>query len=297
MYRLLITLNCIFLFTFSIQAQTISDSNLTKVQGNVYIYQGKGGNIGLNIGTDGIFMIDDQFATETEQLLSEVKKVSTKPIEFLVNTHHHGDHTGGNANMNSNGTLIFSHDNVRSRLESMKNEEGFDAKTLPIITFSSEMNFHYNGEKIRVFHMHNAHTDGDAMVYFPKSNVLHTGDIFFNGKYPYIDIENGGTVDGTLNALKRVLEEVINEDTKIIPGHGPVGSKKDVDLAAEMLSFIEGRINYHYLDKKTIEEVLSMTDITSQFDDLGYGNGYITREKFIRMLYAEAEKKHNKQKF
>lgn len=289
MYRNISLLICILIISFASEAQTNSNSGLNKVHGNIYVYQGEGGNIGLSIGNDGVFMIDDQFATETESILNEVNKITKKPIEFLVNTHHHGDHTGGNANMKGNGTLVFSHDNVRSRLEAMKSEENFDAAKLPIITFSDEMNFYYNDEKIHVFHVHNAHTDGDAMVYFTKSNVLHTGDVFFNGKYPYIDLENGGTVQGYIEALKHIKANVLNAETKIIPGHGPVGTIKDVEYSIDMLNFLRDRIHYYVVANKSVEEVIEMKEFAENFDAKGYGEGYISTEKMIRTLYTDAQ--------
>lgn len=260
----------------------------------IYMLQGKGGNIGLSFGTDGVFMIDDQYAEGFEQVQKDIKSISNKPVQFLVNTHFHGDHTGANAALAETGTIIFSQENVRTRLLGIIAAEKTKVpqEILPVITFSEDLTFHYNNEKIYVFHVHNAHTDGDAMVYFTDSNVLHTGDVFFNGKYPYIDIENGGSLNGYLAGIDKALL-VINEDTKIMPGHGNVGTYKDLQKAANMLSIVYKRVTMNYINKKTEEEIAKMTDLTTEYDAQGYGSGFISTEAFLRMLYKEVEKERS----
>lgn len=270
------------------------NTKLIKVSNNIYMLQGKGGNIGLSFGNDGVFMIDDQFAEHIGQIQEEIKTISEKPVEFLVNTHFHADHTGANAVMAETGTVIFSHDNVRVRLQEViaNEKKKMPQEILPMITFSEDMTFYYNGEKIYVFHLHNAHTDGDAMVYFTDSNVLHTGDIFFNGKYPYIDTVNGGSIEGVVNALSKA-QMVINQDTKIIPGHGDVGSYSDLQKTMDMLSNTYKRVTMHYINKKTEEEVAKMKDITKAYDDVGFGNGFISTEAYLKMLYSEVAKERS----
>lgn len=260
----------------------------------IYMLQGKGGNIGLSFGTDGVFMIDDQYAEGFEQVQKDIKSISNKPVQFLVNTHFHGDHTGANAALAETGTIIFSQENVRTRLLGIIAAEKTKVpeEILPVVTFSEDLTFHFNGEKIYVFHVHNAHTDGDAMVYFTDSNVLHTGDVFFNGKYPYIDIENGGSLNGYLAGIEKALL-VINEDTKIMPGHGNVGTYKDLQKAANMLSIVYKRVTMNYINKKTEEEIAKMTDLTTEYDAQGYGSGFISTEAFLRMLYKEVEKERS----
>jgi glyoxylase-like metal-dependent hydrolase (beta-lactamase superfamily II) len=270
------------------------NTKLIKVNNKIYMLQGKGGNIGLSFGNDGIFMIDDQYAEGIEQIQKDIKTISKNPIQFLVNTHFHGDHTGGNAVLAQQGTIIFSQENVRARLQGMIAEEKkkIPQEILPVVTFSEDLTFHYNGEKIYVFHVHNAHTDGDAMVYFTDSNVLHTGDVFFNGKYPFIDTDNGGSIQGYIDGIGKALL-LINEDTKIIPGHGDVGTYKDLQKASYMLSIIYKRVTTHYINKKTEEEVAQMKDITKEFDDLGYGDAFISREAFLRTVYKEVAKERS----
>ena len=158
------------------------------------------------------------------------------------------------------------------------------------MTFNRKITFHYNGEDIEVFHVANAHTDGDALVYFKKSNVLHTGDVFFKGRYPYIDTNSGGDLFGYIEALEQVLAN-INENTLIIPGHGDVATFNDLRATIAMLSIVMKRVSFHYLNKKTLEQVLAMPEITEQYDAKGFGDYYISTEKFIRMVYAEVKEK------
>ncbi|MDC7999431.1 MBL fold metallo-hydrolase [Aequorivita todarodis] len=284
-------LNTAFLFfVLTAFAQTDTgekiNTKLVKVSNKIYMLQGNGGNIGLSFGNDGVFMIDDQFAEDIEEIQKQIKKMSDKPVRFLVNTHFHGDHTGGNAAMAQTGAVIFSQENVRKRLQGMiqRDTKKIPEEALPVVTFSEDLTFHYNGEKIYVFHVHNAHTDGDAMVYFTSSNVLHTGDVFFNGKYPFIDIENGGSLKGSIEALGKA-RLIINEDTKIIPGHGNLGTYKDLQKTENMLSVVYKRVYANYLNKKTEDEVAKMTDITKEYDAEGYGTGFISTEAFLRMIY------------
>jgi glyoxylase-like metal-dependent hydrolase (beta-lactamase superfamily II) len=263
-----------------------TNTKLVKINNKIYMLQGKGGNIGLNFGNDGVFMVDDQFADDFEEIQKQIKKVSDKPVRFLVNTHFHGDHTGGNAAMAKTGAVIFSQENVRDRLKAMiqRDSKTISQEALPIVTFAEDLTFHINGEKVYVFHVHHAHTDGDAMVYFTDSNVLHTGDVFFNGKYPFIDLDNGGSLEGTIEAIGKALM-LINEDTKIIPGHGNLGSYKDLQEAENVLSIVFKRVYSQYVNKKTEEEIVKMTDLTTEFDAKGYGDGFINTEDFLRMVY------------
>ncbi|MDN3723380.1 MBL fold metallo-hydrolase [Aequorivita sp. SDUM287046] len=289
-----------FLFLIAINSYAQTDTGekasnkLIKVSNKIYMMQGNGGNIGLSVGNDGVFMIDDQFAEEIEQIQKDIKKISDKPVRFLVNTHFHGDHTGGNAGMAKSGTVLFSHENVRKRLlEVMRKEtKKMPEDALPLVTFSEDLTFHFNGEKIYVFHVHNAHTDGDAMIYFTDSNVLHTGDVFFNGKYPFIDEQNGGSLMGNISAMEKALN-IINEDTKIIPGHGNIATFKDLQTGTNMLTTVYKRVYTHYANKKSEEEVAKMTDITQEYDAKGYGSGFISTDAFLRMVYKNVAEERN----
>ena len=280
------------LFTaFYSYAQKEDSSQLIEVTSSIYMIKGQGGNIGLCIGDEGIFMIDDQYEKGIEDVIQKVKSLNNGPIKYLVNTHHHGDHTGGNNTLAKNGTTIFSHKNVRKRLidaDKSSTENDRDYK-LPIITFSEDMTFYYNDEQIMVFHVHQAHTDGDALVYFSKSNVIHTGDTFFNGKYPFIDLNNGGSVKGVIGALKKVTM-IADEDTKIIPGHGELASLKEVNFTIEMLSDLWDQVYKQYKLQKTEDEVVAMKNITSKYDANNYGTGFISTERMIRTIYKDVAK-------
>ncbi|MEZ4777806.1 MAG: MBL fold metallo-hydrolase [Flavobacteriaceae bacterium] len=302
-----------------------------KVADSIYMLKGKGGNMGLCFGNDGAFMIDDQFAEGTDAILTTVGFFTKKPVQFLINTHHHGDHTGGNENMLQKGTVIFAHENVRKRLimeASKKIQDSIDkvfeknlekfkkdganeeraelsakrtvselentivlSNNLPMITFADDLTFHFNGEKIFVFHVHNAHTDGDSMVYFTDSNVLHTGDVFVSNLYPFIDIANGGSIKGYKEALSKILM-VANEDTKIIPGHGEIASLQDVKYTQSMVEFLHSRIAYHFLEKKSKAQIKAL-NLTKDFDAKGFGSGFISSEKFFDVLYDDVERTYS----
>lgn len=252
----------------------------TKLSDNVYMLVGQGGNIGVSVGDDGVFIIDDQFEQLTPKLLEAIRTLSDKPLQFLVNTHYHGDHTGGNENMAKQGTKIIAHENVRKRL--VDGEKPKDA--LPIITFNDRVNVHMNGEDVNVHHVEHAHTDGDAMLFFAKSNVLHTGDTYFHKRYPYIDVKSGGSIDGYIKAVKKGLT-LINDDTKIIPGHGPVSNKEEYQSFLTMLETLRKNVQAEIENGKTEDEVVANTAITKEYDDLGYAWNFINSERIRRTIY------------
>lgn len=257
-----------------------------KLSDNIYMLEGRGGNIGLSVGEDGIVMIDSQFATLSEKILAAIKKLSDKDIKFLVNTHHHGDHTGGNANISKLGTQIVAHDNVRKRVKA--NAKQSDA-SLPIITFNDKLSIHINGEQALIFHIENAHTDGDAILYFTKNNVLHTGDTYFNGRYPYIDLKSGGSVDGYINAVKSAMI-FVDDETKIIPGHGKLSNKAEYQTFLKMLETIKANVLAEIKKGKTEDEIVANTSITKTYDDLDYGCCFISSEKIRRTFYKSLKK-------
>lgn len=232
------------------------------VNENIYMLLGRGGNIGISVGKDGVFMIDDQFAALTPKIIEAVKTISDKPVKFLVNTHYHGDHAGGNTNFEKEGALIVAHDNVRKRLK--EDEKNTDQSGLPIITFDNKIQLHLNGDDIMVVHVHNAHTDGDALIYFPQSNVLHTGDTFFNGMFPYIDLKSGGSVAGDIEAAKTGLM-LINAETKIIPGHGPLANYEDYKKYGEMLQGIQANIVTAIKSGKSRGAILADESLTKNY--------------------------------
>lgn len=252
----------------------------TKLSDNVYMLVGQGGNIGVSVGDDGVFIIDDQFEQLTPKILEAIRTLSDKPLQFLVNTHYHGDHTGGNENMAKQGIKIIAHENVRKRL--VDGEKPKDA--LPIITFNDRVNVHMNGEDVNVHHVEHAHTDGDAMLFFSKSNVLHTGDTYFHKRYPYIDVKSGGSIDGYIKAVKKGLT-LINDNTKIIPGHGPVSNKEEYQSFLTMLETLRKNVQAEIENGKTEDEVAANAGITKEYDDLGYAWNFINSERIRRTIY------------
>lgn len=252
---------------------------IEKVTDNLYMLVGAGGNIGISTGEDGVFMVDDQFAPLSEKIQAAISTLSDKPVKFLMNTHFHGDHTGGNANFEAKGAMIVAQDNVRKRLAENKTEG------LPVITFSDDATFYMNGNDIFLTHVHNAHTDGDALVYFAQSNVLHTGDTFFNGRFPYIDIKRGGSLAGDIAAAKKGLM-IINEDTKVIPGHGSLATKANYQAYHDMLVGIYKNVFQAIENGKSEDEVAAMESLTSQWlTDAQVEDQFINGEKMRRTAY------------
>lgn len=273
---------CLFFFmTSTIYSQTNEVTiETTKLSDKVYMLVGQGGNIGVSAGDDGVFVIDDQFARLTPKILEAIRAISDKPLQFLVNTHYHGDHTGGNENMAKQGIKIIAHENVRKRLIDGENS----TEALPIITFNDRVNVHMNGEDVNVYHVEHAHTDGDALLYFSKSNVLHTGDTYFKNRYPFIDVKSGGGIDGYINAVKKGLS-LIDDNTKIIPGHGSVSKKEEYQSFLTMLETLRTNVQNEIDKGKTEDEVAANTAITKQYDDLDYGSGFINSERIKRAIY------------
>lgn len=259
----------------------------TKLSDHTYMLEGAGGNIGISIGDDGVFVIDDQFAPLSEKILTAIKALSDKPLTFLVNTHFHGDHSGGNENMTKAGATIIAHDNVKKRMEAKQRDGSFKSKeALPVITFNDKLNITINDESVAIFHVANAHTDGDALLYFTESNVLHTGDTYFNGRYPYIDLNSDGSVNGYIEAVKRGLM-VIDEETKIIPGHGKLSNQEEYKDFLKMLETLRTNIQKAIDEGKTEDEVKADSSLTKTYDDLDYGSGFINSEK-IRVTFYKS---------
>ena len=265
-----------------------------KLADTVYMMTGSGGNLGLSVGEDAVFVIDDQFAPLTPKIQAAIAKLSSKPVKFVLNTHWHFDHTGGNENLGKAGAIIVAHENVRKRLSTEGFIEFFGMKTkpepqiaLPVVTFTRDISFHLNGDELVVTHAPRAHTDGDSMVRFGKSNVVHMGDTFFNKLYPFIDTSSGGTVAGVLAAADGVLKTA-GDDTKIIPGHGPLASKADLKAYRDMLAAISGNIRGQIKAGKTLEQVIASKP-TAKYDAV-WGKGFLAPEKFVEMVYRNLKK-------
>ncbi|MEX0297914.1 MAG: MBL fold metallo-hydrolase [Kordiimonas sp.] len=231
------------------------------LRGNLHVLYGAGGNIGVSAGESGVFIIDDQFAPLTDRIKAAIAEISDQPIRFVVNTHYHFDHTGGNENFGKDNSIIVAHDNVRLRLSKGAFIKAFNNTmdpqpevALPVVTFNDEMSLHLNGEEARFIHAENAHTDGDSIIHFRGTNLFHMGDIFFNQSYPFIDVGNGGSIDGVIRAVKSVLK-LADEETIVIPGHGPVTDKAGLKDYLDMLEGTRAIIAEMKADGKTVEEI------------------------------------------
>lgn len=269
MQKLLPCLTVLFLPITAV-AQDFDDVEITihPVSGSVSYIEGRGGNIGLFTGEDGVFLIDDQYAPLTDRIVAAIRRVSDEPIRFLVNTHMHPDHTGGNENFGRMGTMIFGHDNVRSQMAIA----GY-AEDPPLITYSDDITFHINGEAVHVFKVANAHTNGDSFIKFMGSNVVHTGDVYRTTTYPYIDMANGGSYLGTIEALNTLLA-VCDDDTKVIPGHGGVSNATEVRAFRDMLIVIRDRVAAAIRDGMSLEQVQG-AGLTAEYDERWAGSGRI----------------------
>jgi glyoxylase-like metal-dependent hydrolase (beta-lactamase superfamily II) len=242
-----------------------------------------GGNIGLSVGRDGVVMIDDSMPPMLDIMKEAVQGVTTAPVDFLINTHLHGDHIGNNASLSALGAHIVAHDNLRKRLLDPDREGGPAADAaLPVLTFSKDMHFHLNGEDAYVFHVPRAHTDGDLVIHFTGANVIHTGDVMFNGMFPFIDIENGGSVTGYIAAQEAVLA-LADAQTRIMPGHGSLASKKDLERDLAMLKDAHAQIGQLLAAGKSEDEVVALNPL--QKYDADYSWSFFDTQKMTRQVY------------
>jgi cyclase len=259
------------------------------LRGNVSVLFGSGGNIGVLVAPDGVLLIDDQFAPLTPKILAAVKALSNAPIRLVLNTHWHGDHVGGNENLGKAGAVIVAQDNVRKRMA-----EGMDTPNrkaapapgaaLPIVTFTKDETIHLGGETVRALHVENAHTDGDVIVRFEKANVVHMGDTFFNGRYPIIDLDSGGSIDGMIAAVDRA-QSWIDDQTKVVPGHGPVSDLAGLKEYRAMLAGIRDAIGAQVKAKKTLAEIQASKP--TQPYDAKYGAGDTKPDRFVEVVYND----------
>lgn len=261
----------------------------TKVADGVYMLEGAGGNIGLSVGEDGVVVIDDEFAPLTPKIQAAIAAITPKPIKFVLNTHWHGDHVGGNENLATAGAVIVAHDNVRKRMsvgqfmELMKTQvPPAPPKALPVVTFSTDVTLHLNGEDLHVVYMGPAHTDGDAIVVFPKSKVVHMGDCFMTISYPFVDLGSGGNFDGFVTVADRVLG-MIDSSFKIIPGHGVVAGKADLKGWHDMLATIRARVKKQADAGKTLDAIQKQK-ITAEWDEK-WGKAFIKPDQIIEFAF------------
>ena len=261
-----------------------------KLGDTLYMLMGEGGNIGVSAGADGVYLIDDQYAPLSEKIMAAVKVISDKPVKYVINTHWHGDHTGGNENFGKAGATIIAHEAVRARMEKGGELAAFKmvvppaaAGALPVITFSDKAALHLNGETSNLIHVDPAHTDGDTIIHWPAANIIHTGDTFVNGFFPFVDISSGGRLDGIIKSADMVLA-LADDKTKIIPGHGPLATKADLARFRAMLATVRERVTAAKAAGKTAEEWAASKPLADL--DADWGKGFLPLDKFTQIVFG-----------
>jgi glyoxylase-like metal-dependent hydrolase (beta-lactamase superfamily II) len=279
----------LFFFLFpatTVIAQNFDTINIstTKVRGAVYMLEGYGGNIGVLSGNDGLVLVDDQFEPLAGKIKTALSAINNKPVKFIINTHFHFDHSDGNKILGREGAVIVAHENVRKRLSTDQfiaaftiEQKAYAYDALPKITFSESVTFNMNGETVQVFHVKNAHTDGDAIIYFKESDVMHTGDVFVRYGLPFIDMTGGGNVDGMLAAIDQLLV-LINDNTIIIPGHGPLSNKKDLQNYKDMVETVRGRVAEGIKNGKTLDQIIDANPVKEY-------KTIFDKTEFVRIVY------------
>lgn len=283
------------LFSVALSAHNQDDNgpqfSQKKLSENLYMLSGKGGNLAVSIGVDGILLIDDDYVDMAEKTRAAIKAISDEPVKFLINTHWHFDHTGGNEMLGDSGTIIVAHDNVRERLLNGGFIKAFNMavepanqKALPVVTFAQSMSFHWNNDTIDVIHPSgSAHTDGDAVILFKNDNVLHMGDLYFNNIYPFIDASSGGSMKGVIDSVTMLLEK-IDDETRVIPGHGPLSNKAELMEYRNMLQAVYSKVLALKNSGQTLEQVIAAKP-TAAFDEKWNG-GFLKADAWVGIIYA-----------
>ena len=261
---------------------------IEQVAPGVAVLFGAGGNIGLSHGEDGNILVDDQYAPLTDKIVAAVRTIDHDPIRFVINTHWHGDHTGGNENLGKAGAVIVAHENVRRRMSTEQVLSLFDEKVppspkaaLPVVTFADGVSIHLNGDELQTIHVANAHTDGDSLVYWRGANVLHMGDTFFHRfSLPFIDLDSGGSIDGLIAAVDRALA-IANERTRIIPGHGPVASRAELQAYRAMLQDVRDRVAAGIAAGRSLDQIKAAAPAARY----GPADGFIKPDQFVETVY------------
>jgi glyoxylase-like metal-dependent hydrolase (beta-lactamase superfamily II) len=274
---------CTFLFAVAATAQEGEISfKSTELAPGLYMLEGQGGfaggNLGLITGDDGVVLIDDGLEPLVAVTVAAIESLTGDPVDFVINTHAHGDHTGANEVLHGKGATVVAHDNLRRQMV----KDGSNRAALPELTFADAVTFHLNGHTARVFHVANAHTDGDSVIHFPEVNIIHTGDVLFNKLFPFIDLDSGGSVDGFIAAQKEIIA-IADDETKIIPGHGVLANKADLQAAADMLEDAQARVKALVDAGKSQEEVLAENPLADYAD--GWDWGFINAERMTATIY------------
>ena len=263
-----------------------------RLANGVYALRGQGGNIGLAVGADAVFVVDDQFAPLTPKILAAIAALTDRPVRFVLNTHWHFDHTGGNENMGKAGALLVAHDNVRRRMSTRqfieflkRDQPASPPGALPTVTFSDAVSFHVNGDSVTAVHLPAAHTDGDAAVFFRRANVVHMGDVYVRYGYPFVDLSSGGSLSGMIRGVERVLA-LINDSTKVIPGHGATADRTALRAYRDMLATIRDRVHRQVASGASLEQILASRP-TAAFD-AALGGGFVKPDDFVRVAHADA---------
>lgn len=306
-YKRMVFLSCFAIGLLSLLTLTVTVNdvkaqgdnvtiNTTKLSNNTYMLKGSGGNIIVSVGQDGVFMVDDQFAPLTEKIKEAISNITDQPVKFVINTHWHSDHTGGNENFGELGAIIISHDNVRERLSTEQFSAFFNKtiaplteKGLPIITFSDNMTLFQNGDEIRIIHVDHGHTDGDSIVYFTKNNVIHVGDDFNDKTYPLIDISSGGSIDGLISSLQ-TISSLIDDETKVVSGHSDISNKTKVNALITMLKDVRQNVSQLIQNGDSLEEIIT-SQPTSKYDEIYYDHSRLKPADFVTMVYQSLTRK------
>jgi len=271
------------------EAETVSDTSVIKLTDSIYMIQVGGGNIALSLGDQGVFMIDNGLADNKDKVMNAIKGLTDKPVKILVNTHWHYDHAGNNESFGDQDTIIIAQENVRKRLKEGGTIAAFDkiiepaaVKALPVLTYDDEIKVHLNGSAAHIIKIDPAHTDGDSIIFWPEENILHTGDLFFNGFFPFIDVSSGGNLKGMIAAADKMLG-MVNETTKIIPGHGPLGNKSDLEAYSKMLKTIAERVKTFKETNQTKEQWIAKNPLIDMDEE--WGDGFLPNEKFTNIIW------------
>jgi len=266
---------------------------VTQLSDSVHMLRGKGGNIAVSVGADGVIMIDDQFAPASKEIAKAIKSIDDRPIRFVINTHWHGDHTGGNKNFKALGATIVAHDNVRAEMigRKFKNAQGkFVADdTLPVVTFRDRISFHLNGETVEITKVPASHTSGDAIVHFTGSNVLHMGDVFFNGLYTFFDGSSGGRFEGMIEALGIGLE-IAGPATKIVPGHGGLATRDDLRQHLDRMIVIRDRVKAALAKGVSVQDFITSKPTRDLEDAFGEGYKVMDAAQFLKLVYVDLKR-------